>query len=72
MNLPPKITVPAEEEKKSGDEGPPVLEAFKISDWTAVQLFTMRCRKIKHRILHPYVLKQPAYDDITKMVEVDI
>jgi hypothetical protein len=25
-----------EEEKKSGDEGPPVLEAFKITDWTAV------------------------------------
>jgi len=25
-----------EEEKKSGDEGLPVLEAFKITDWTAV------------------------------------
>jgi hypothetical protein len=33
---PPQIIKPVEEEKKSGDEGPPVLEAFKITDWNAV------------------------------------
>jgi hypothetical protein len=64
--------VHVEEEKKTEYEGPLVLEAFKISDWSAVQLFTMRCRKIKHRNIHPYVKKLHFYDDITKIVDVDI
>jgi hypothetical protein len=43
-----------EEEEKNPNETPPLLEPFKITDWDEVQLHTMKFRKIKHMMVHPY------------------
>jgi hypothetical protein len=65
-----KIASTQEEEKKSELVTPPLPEAFKITNWDEVQLHTMKFRKIKHMMLHPYADK---YDgDISKMIEVEI
>ena len=55
---------------KSGEQ-PPVLEAFKITNWDDVQLQSMKFRKIKHSIRHPYALKMTGYD-LSKLIEVEV
>ena len=66
----PKQEKPKEEEKKSGEQ-PPVLDAFKITDWDDVQLQSMKFRKIKHLIRHPYAVKATGYD-LSKLIEVEV
>ena len=65
---------PKEEEKKQEEQQyPPLLEPFKIKDWDAIGLFTMRCRKIKHRIRHPYAHKDWFGGlDLSKFIEVEV
>ena len=48
----------------------PLPEAFKITNWDEVQLRTMKFRKLKHMMLHPYAKKY--HGDISKMIEVEI
>jgi hypothetical protein len=65
-----KIASTKEEEKKSELVTPPLPEAYKITNWDEVQLHTMKLRKIKHMMLHPYARKSDG--DISKMIEVEI
>ena len=65
-----KIASHKEEEKKSEWATPPLPEAFKITNWDEVQLHTMKFRKIKYMMLHPYADKDDG--DISKMIKVEI
>ena len=61
---------PNEEEKNSGEQ-PRMLEPFKITDWDDVQLKSMKFRKIKHFIRHPYAPKMTGID-LSKLIEVEV
>jgi hypothetical protein len=56
--------------KASALAPPPLLEAFKITNWDEVQLHTMKFTKIKHMMLHPCADNDDG--DISKMIEVEI